>query len=201
MSAPPDRQFGLYPMTRVCVRTKLGSWLLLNQPHNKQVACKWVAQQVFKMSGHIGEQKQMQTKGACGCARGRRPLHLSLANRTVPERTTRNHHNNTIISLTPGVMVCLLSTRSPDLCLMSSHVDVYRGSLQTKNIIIWKITMSILHAIGARWWTTNRGDALQCPTSKLRHGEPHPCSMFFHLAHPKDSSEEIGACHVNTVGT
>ena len=70
--------------------------------------------------------------------------------------------------------------------------DVYRGSLQTKNIIIWKITMSILHAIGARWWPTNRGDALQCP-NRLKHaadhvafelprsslhGEPHPCLLI-----------------------
>ena len=126
------------------------------------------------------------------------------------EKSPQQHNNQSYARC--GV----LSARSQDVCLMSSHVDVYRGSLQTKNIIIWKITMSILHAIGARWWPTNRGDALQCPNARLKHaadhvafelprsslhGEPHPCSMFSHFAHPKDSSEKIGACHVNTVGT
>ena len=99
--------FGLYPMTRVCVRTNLGSWLLFkkNQPRNKQVACKLVALQVFKMSGIIGE-NTYNKKSACGFSSGRTPQHLPLANRTLPEGTTRNHHNNTIINLTPGVMLC-----------------------------------------------------------------------------------------------
>ena len=100
---------------------------------------------------------------------------------------------------------------------MSFHVDVCLSVLQqNKNMFKWKITMSVRHAIGARWQPTNRGGALQCPNARLKHaadhtafelpprslhGELRPCSKFSQFAHWRDSNEEVGACDVNTVGT
>ena len=96
------------------------------------------------------------------------PRHLSHANRTLPERTTRNspqRHNNQSYAWCHGV----LSVRSPDVCFMCSHVCVHLNVLQqNKNMIKKKKTMSIRHAIGVRWQPTNRGDVLQCPNARLK---------------------------------
>ena len=144
------------------------------------------------------------------------PRHLSRANRTLPERTTRKspqQHNNQSYAWCHGV----LSVRSPNVCLMCFHVGVHLSVLQqNKNIIKWRITMSVRHAIGARWQPTNRGDVLQCPNARLKHaadhaafelppsslhGEPRPCSTFSQFAHPRDSNVEVSDFDVNTVGT
>ena len=103
----------------------------------------------------------------------------------------------------------VLSVRSPNLCLLSSHVGVYLSVLQqNKTLIKWKITMSIRHAIGARWRPTTRGDVLQCPNArlkhaaddvafelppKLRHGEARPCETSFQFAFSRDLILEIRA--------
>ena len=57
---------------------------------------------------------------------------------------------------------------------MSFHVGVHLSVLQqNRNMIKWKITMSVRHAIGARWQTTNIGDVLQCPNARLKHAADH----------------------------
>ena len=101
-----------------------------------------VAVQIYKMLGNIGENKKntnATTKSACGCARGRTPQHLPLANRTLPERTARKspqQHNNQSYAWCHGV----LSVRSLNMCLLSSHVGVHLGSLQQKQNLDQKET-------------------------------------------------------------
>ena len=155
---------------------------VFQQPQNKECACEMVALQVSKMSKSCEQQECMwirtrrstrtQRKANMNRKHGE-PRHLSLTNPTLPERTTRKsprQHNNQFYAWCHGV----LSVRSPNLCLLSSHVGVHLSVLQqSKNMIKKKITMSIRHAIGARWRPTKRGDARQCPNARFKHAADH----------------------------